>query len=69
MQHLFGRRLDGLNHLGIVSGMVLHVHRVRGGSVRLLLGVSLRLGLLRLVTLVLMLELLVLLESVQLLLP
>lgn len=68
MQHLFCRRLDWLNHLGIVSGVVLHVHCVRG-SVRLLLGVSLRLRLLRLVTLVLMLELLVLLESVQLLLP
>lgn len=59
---------DWLNHLCIVSGVVLHVHRVHG-SVRLLLGVSLRLGLLRRVTLVLMLELLVLLECVQLLLP
>lgn len=68
MQHLFCRRLDWLNHLCIVSGVVLHVRCVRG-SVRLLLAVSLRLGLLRLVTLVLMLELLVLLESVQLLLP
>lgn len=68
MQHLFCRRLDWLNHLCSVSGMVLHVHGVRA-SVRLLPGVSLRLGLLRLVTLVLMLELLVLLESVQLLLP
>lgn len=66
MRHVFCGRLDWLNHLCIVGGVVLHVHRVRG-SVRLLLAVSLRLGLLRLVTLVL--ELLVLLESVELLLP
>lgn len=47
---------------------MLHARGVRGPE-RRLLAVGLRLGLLRLVALVLMLELLVLLESVQLLLP